>query len=111
MPTIALRSISVRSVNAAFSPSEESLAGLAAFDEGLPAHSRDPAEVLTLLDERGSSAAVATNDRRYFGFVTGAALPASVAAERLMLSNEEGDPCAADRRLPISSFARPGMAV
>ncbi|RRA49853.1 aminotransferase class V-fold PLP-dependent enzyme [Acidipila sp. EB88] len=67
-------------------PSDESLAGLAAFDEALPEHGKDPAEGLALLDEKGSPATVATNDPRYFGFVIGAALPAAAAAERLMLS-------------------------
>jgi glutamate/tyrosine decarboxylase-like PLP-dependent enzyme len=67
-------------------PSDESLAGLAAFDEALPEHGRDPAEGLALLDEKGSPATVATNDPRYFGFVIGATLPAAAAAERLMLS-------------------------
>ena len=67
-------------------PSDESLAGLVAFDEALPEHGKDPAEGLALLDEKGSPATVATNDPRYFGFVIGAALPAAAAAERLMLS-------------------------
>lgn len=67
-------------------PSDESLAGLVAFDEALPEHGKDPAEGLALLDDKGSPATVATNDPRYFGFVIGAALPAAAAAERLMLS-------------------------
>ncbi len=49
----------------------------------LPEQPGDPAEVLTLLDEVGSPATVATTGGRYFGFVTGGALPATVAANWL----------------------------
>ncbi|CAE6872073.1 pyridoxal phosphate-dependent decarboxylase family protein [Paraburkholderia domus] len=67
-------------------PDADALAGLAAFDEPLPELGHPDADVLRLLDESGSPAAVASNDPRYFGFVIGAALPAAVAAERLMLA-------------------------
>lgn len=55
-------------------PTDESLAGLAAFDEASPEHGKDSAEGLALLDDKGSPATVATNDPRYYGFVIGAAL-------------------------------------
>lgn len=67
-------------------PDAEALAGLAAFDEPLPAEGLSPAQTLQLLDERGSAATVVSNGPRYFGFVIGASLPAAAAAERLMLS-------------------------
>ena len=44
---------------------------------------RPPADVLALLDRVGSPATVATTGGRYFGFVNGGALPASVAANWL----------------------------
>ena len=49
----------------------------------LPERSSDPMEVLALLDDAGSPATVATTGGRYFGFVTGGAVPASVAANWL----------------------------
>jgi glutamate/tyrosine decarboxylase-like PLP-dependent enzyme len=49
----------------------------------LPEHSLSPEKVLALLDEIGSPATVATAGPRYFGFVTGGSIPASVAANWL----------------------------
>ncbi len=49
----------------------------------LPEQPGDPAEVFALLDEIGSPATVATTGGRYFGFVTGGSLPATVAANWL----------------------------
>jgi glutamate/tyrosine decarboxylase-like PLP-dependent enzyme len=49
----------------------------------LPEGPSDPAKVIALLDEVGSPATVASAGRRYFGFVTGGALPATVAANML----------------------------
>ncbi|KVC55704.1 pyridoxal-dependent decarboxylase [Burkholderia ubonensis] len=67
-------------------PDAAALANLAAFDEPLPAHGKPADDVLRLLDGAGSPATVASNGPNYFGFVIGAALPAAVAAERLMLA-------------------------
>src|SRR5262245_60743271 len=52
----------------------------------LPDQPSDPAEVLALLDDIGSPATVASTGGRYFGFVTGGALPATVAANWLATS-------------------------
>lgn len=61
-------------------PSTEALAGLSHFDEPLPEHETESLDTLRLLDEMGSPATVASAGPRYFGFVTGGALPATVAA-------------------------------
>jgi len=67
-------------------PTTEAVRNLGSFDEPLPDRGRDAAETLALLDRYGTPATVETNGGRYFGFVTGAALPAAAAAERLVLA-------------------------
>jgi glutamate/tyrosine decarboxylase-like PLP-dependent enzyme len=64
-------------------PKPEALAGLSAFDEPLPENSQDPMQTLALLDEAGSPATVVSTGGRYFGFVLGGALPATLAANWL----------------------------
>src|SRR5262245_51976313 len=61
-------------------PSGEAVERLSLLDEPLPEHSADPRAVLRMLDEIGSPATVASAGGRYFGFVTGGALPAALAA-------------------------------
>lgn len=61
-------------------PTPESVSGLAAFDQPMPEQPQDPAETLALLDNVGSPATVASAGKRYFGFVIGGSLPASLAA-------------------------------
>src|SRR6516165_3918797 len=64
-------------------PTPEALAGLARLSRPLPEHGLAPAEVLALLDEAGSPATLATAGPRFFGFVIGGSLPATVAAGML----------------------------
>jgi len=64
-------------------PFENDIAALARLQGPMPLHGEEPRHILALLDEAGSPATVATNGRRYFGFVTGAALPVCVAAQSL----------------------------
>jgi glutamate/tyrosine decarboxylase-like PLP-dependent enzyme len=77
----------IRYVNAApdrrVSPANEAVAALSKFHEPFPADPSEAREVLAMLDETGSPATVATNGRRYFGFVIGGALPAVMGANWL----------------------------
>lgn len=61
-------------------PAPEAVAALRGFAEPLPAGPIDPFETLRRLDDIGSPASVVTNGPRFFGFVIGGALPATVAA-------------------------------
>jgi glutamate/tyrosine decarboxylase-like PLP-dependent enzyme len=61
----------------------ETVAGLQAFDTGLPTEGQDPREVIAFLDQAGSPATVATAGGRYFGFVVGGTLPAALGAHWL----------------------------
>lgn len=67
-------------------PDADALAALWAFQEPLPRRGRPAAETLDLLDRVGTPATVTSNGPNYFGFVIGASLPATAAAERLMLA-------------------------
>jgi glutamate/tyrosine decarboxylase-like PLP-dependent enzyme len=64
-------------------PNAAAVAALGRFDEALPATRQPDAAVLALLDEIASPATVATSGGRYFGFVTGSSLPATLAANWL----------------------------
>ncbi len=55
----------------------------AALDGPLPDAPGEHADIVAFLDEYGSPATVASAGGRYFGFVTGAALPATLAAHYL----------------------------
>lgn len=65
-------------------PSPAAIARLARLDGPLPEGPMDPTEVLRALDEYGSPATIASAGGRYFGFVIGGALPASLAANWLV---------------------------
>ena len=71
-----LQTIGKRRVN----PFPSAVLDLAHFDEPLPEPPGDAFSILDLLDRLGSPATVANAGGRYFGFVNGGALPASVAA-------------------------------
>ncbi len=64
-------------------PTPAAIERLAALDIPLPDGPADPAEVLAELDDLCSPATMAMAGRRFFGFVTGGALPATVAANWL----------------------------
>lgn len=66
-------------------PSTEALADLRIFEEGLPGHTGSGHEVLELLEKYGSPATVAQVGGRYFGFVNGSVIPASLAAKNLSI--------------------------
>ena len=65
------------------SPTGDQVAALRDLAAPLQETPADPHAVLDLLDRIGSPATVATNAGRYFGFVNGAALPASMASTYL----------------------------
>ena len=64
-------------------PTESSLQQLENFSNSLPAEGRDHEKILQQLHTAGSQNTVATNGGRYFGFVFGGTLPASLAANWL----------------------------
>jgi len=64
-------------------PDSAAVARLRELDFALPAAGLSPHDVLRRLDEIGSPATVASNGPRYFGFVTGGALPVAQAASWL----------------------------
>jgi len=64
-------------------PDGRALGRLQIFDEPLPESPTEPGEVIRQLHEHGSPATVATSGGRYFGFVTGGAIPTALAAKWL----------------------------
>jgi glutamate/tyrosine decarboxylase-like PLP-dependent enzyme len=66
--------------NRRMTPHPEDIVRLSALGGPMPEEPCDPQAVLALLDDVGSPATVASTGGRYFGFVTGATLPAALAA-------------------------------
>jgi len=66
--------------NRKVAPGKAAVAALEEFREAFPEEPADPANVVTLLDKLAAPATMATTGRRYFGFVIGGTLPASLAA-------------------------------
>ena len=64
-------------------PDPEAVRRLSAWDTPLPEAPTDPLQVIRMLDEIGSPATMAFGGPRFFGFVIGGALPATVAASWL----------------------------
>ena len=73
-----------RLADRAVAPSAEAVLALDELDFALPEAGLEPSRVLAALDEVGSAATVASAGPRYFGFVTGGALPIAVAASWLL---------------------------
>jgi glutamate/tyrosine decarboxylase-like PLP-dependent enzyme len=69
--------------NRAVAPTPEALQALSRLDEPFPDQSTDAESVISLLDEVGSPATVATAGSRFFGFVVGGSLPSALAANWL----------------------------
>ena len=74
-----LESLNTRSV----APEKEAVAALARFDQAFPETASSAEAVLAELDEIGSPATMASAGGRFFAFVIGGALPATVAANWL----------------------------
>ncbi len=74
-----LESLNARRV----APAPDAIERLSDFFKPLQDHSLEPAIVLDELDRLGSPATVASAGGRYFGFVTGGSLPATVASSFL----------------------------
>jgi glutamate/tyrosine decarboxylase-like PLP-dependent enzyme len=68
----------------AVAPSAQAVLALDELDFPLPEAGLAPSRVLAALDEVGSAATMASAGPRYFGFVTGGALPVAVAASWLL---------------------------
>jgi glutamate/tyrosine decarboxylase-like PLP-dependent enzyme len=83
------------------SPSPAALREMQRFAVELQDDSIDPAKVLAELDTLGSAATVACTGGRYFGFVTGGALPAPLAANMLAAAWDQN--CGLEVQSPLAA--------
>src|SRR5262245_9029951 len=83
-------------------PTAHALDALRTLAGPVPESPRSPREVVALLDRVGSPATVATAAGRFYGFVNGGAVPASVAATVLAAA---WDPHAALRAMAAAAAA------
>ena len=84
------------------SPAAEAVEGLRRLDVPLQDDPLEPARVLAELDDIGSAATIASAGKRYFGFVTGGALPASMAANMLACVWDQN--AVLETASPVASF-------
>jgi glutamate/tyrosine decarboxylase-like PLP-dependent enzyme len=82
-------------------PASKAIDDLRHFDQMLPEHGATENEVLDHLHKTGSPATVISNGGRYFGFVTGASLPVSTAANWLAAAWDQN--CALDVMSPVAA--------
>lgn len=93
-----LNELETRKVN----PTADAIENLKRLDVPLQDPPLDPLKVLSELDDLGSAATVATTGGRYFGFVIGGALPASLATN--LLSGVWDQNAGLEAASPIGSF-------
>jgi glutamate/tyrosine decarboxylase-like PLP-dependent enzyme len=84
------------------SPAPDAVESLKRLDVPLQNHPNKPAAVLAELDDIGAGATVANAGNRYFGFVTGGALPATMAAN--MLAGVWDQNAVLETASPVASF-------
>ena len=73
-------------------PDAEALAAMQVFDQPLPDEPADALTVLRELDQHGAAASVAQIGGRYFGFVNGGIIPASLAVRWLTDAWDQNTP-------------------
>ena len=70
-------------INRSVAPSKEAIERLKEFDTPFPDNPIEPEKVIDMLDKIGSPATIGISGNRFFGFVIGGSLPATVAASWL----------------------------
>jgi glutamate/tyrosine decarboxylase-like PLP-dependent enzyme len=78
--------------NRAVAPSKEAVERLSFLGGAMPEEPTDPADIISMLDEFGSPATMATAGGRFFGFVVGGAMPVTVAANWLAGAWDQNSP-------------------